>query len=158
MKKTFKKSILWLLATCVAAACTNKSVVYHSYHTLSHEGWGKSDTLFFHIPMNDSVPTTLRLYAEIRNKTSYPYHNLHLLISHNLTDTARWQTDTIAFQLADSTGKWTGKGWGGIYQSEQLICSLPSNCQGNYTMKVISNMKDSYLPGISNVGVRIEKE
>ncbi|EKC75634.1 gliding motility protein, partial [human gut metagenome] len=43
------------------AAC-NENTVYHSYQSLPDEGWGKSDTLSFLIPVTDSIPPTLRLF------------------------------------------------------------------------------------------------
>ena len=96
-------------------------------------------------------------FAEVRNRIEYPYHDLHLFISQNLQDSTVWRTDTIAFSLADSTGRWTGHGWGSIYQSETFIKSVLPLRSGNYTIKVINGMKDEKLQGLSDVGIRIEK-
>ena len=104
MKSLLKNSILSLFSACLLTAC-NEHTVYHSYQSLPNEEWGKSDTLSFQIPITDSVPTTLRLFAEVRNSIEYPYHDLHLFISQNLQDSTVWRTDTIAFCLADSTGR-----------------------------------------------------
>ena len=80
MKSLLKNSILSLFSACLLTAC-NEHTVYHSYQSLPNEEWGKSDTLSFQIPITDSVPTTLRLFAEVRNSIEYPYHDLHLFIS-----------------------------------------------------------------------------
>jgi len=149
MKSLLKNSILSLFSACLLTAC-NEHTVYHSYQSLPNKGWGKSDTLSFQIPITDSVPTTLRLFAEVRNSIEYPYHDLHLFISQNLQDSTVWRTDTIAFCLADSTGRWTGHGWGSIYQSETFITSVRPLHPTNYTIKIMSGMKD--------VGIRIEKQ
>ena len=139
MKSLLKNSILSLFSACLLTAC-NEHTVYHSYQSLPNKGWGKSDTLSFHIPITDSVPTTLRLFAEVRNSIEYPYHDL------------------IAFCLADSTGRWTGHGWGSIYQSETFITSVRPLHPANYTIKIMSGMKDEKLQGLSDVGIRIEKQ
>ena len=157
MKSLLKNSFFVLFSACLLTAC-NENTVYHSYQSLPDEGWGKSDTLSFQIPMTDSIPTTLRLFAEVRNRIEYPYHDLHLFISQNLQDSTVWRTDTIAFSLADSTGRWTGHGWGSIYQSETFIKSVLPLRSGNYTIKVINGMKDEKLQGLSDVGIRIEKQ
>lgn len=157
MKSLLKNSILSLFSACLLTAC-NEHTVYHSYQSLPNKGWGKSDTLSFQIPITDSVPTTLRLFAEVRNSIEYPYHNLHLFISQNLQDSTVWRTDTIAFCLADSTGRWTGHGWGSIYQSETFITSVRPLHPTNYTIKIMSGMKDEKLQGLSDVGIRIEKQ
>lgn len=157
MKSLLKNSILSLFSACLLTAC-NEHTVYHSYQSLPNEEWGKSDTLSFQIPITDSVPTTLRLFAEVRNSIEYPYHDLHLFISQNLQDSTVWRTDTIAFCLADSTGRWTGHGWGSIYQSETFITSVRPLHPANYTIKIMSGMKDEKLQGLSDVGIRIEKQ
>lgn len=157
MKSLLKNSFFVLFSACLLTAC-NENTVYHSYQSLPDEGWGKSDTLSFQIPITDSIPTTLRLFAEVRNRIEYPYHDLYLFISQNLQDSTVWRTDTIAFSLADSTGRWTGHGWGSIYQSETFIKSVLPLRSGNYTIKVINGMKDEKLQGLSDVGIRIEKQ
>lgn len=157
MKSLLKNSLLSLFSACLLTAC-NEHTVYHSYQSLLGEGWGKSDTLSFLIPITDSVPTTLRLFVEVRNGIEYPYHDLHLFISQNLQDSTVWRTDTIAFRLADSTGRWMGHGWGSIYQSETFIKSILPSHSGNYTIKVVNGMKDEKLQGLRDVGIRIEKQ
>lgn len=156
MKSLFGNSLFCVLYICFAVACT-QNTVYHSYRSLPEEGWRKSDTLSFQIPITDSIPVTLRLFAEIRNRTNYPYHELYLHISQNLQDSTTWKNDTILIQLADSTGRWTGKGWGSIYQSEIFFKSIRPLHPGNYQLRIISEMQDELLPGINDVGIRIEK-
>lgn len=158
MKSLLRNSIFCLLTACFAAACNDEHTVYHSYQSLPDEGWGKSDTLSFLIPVTDSIPTTLRLFAEVRNRTDYPYHDLHLFISQNMLDSTVWRTDTIALSLADSTGRWTGKGWGSVYQSERFVRSVRPLHPGNYTIKVMNGMKGEKLKGMNDVGIRIEKQ
>lgn len=156
MKSLLRNSLFCLLGACLTTACIEHTV-YHSYQALPTEGWVKSDTLSFSIPVTDSVPTTLKLFAEVRNKSDYPYRNLYLFISQNLQGSAKWQTDTLAIQIADSTGSWQGNGWGSIYQTSlpigKVVCSHP----GNYTLKVVHGMKDERLIGLNDVGIRIEK-
>ena len=109
MKSLLRNSLFCLFGACLMAAC-NENTVYHSYQSLPNEGWGKSDTLSFQCPVTDSIPGTLRLFAEVRNRSEYPYRNLYLFIHENLLDSTVWRTDTIAVNLADSTGRWTGNG------------------------------------------------
>ncbi|WP_285820040.1 gliding motility lipoprotein GldH [Bacteroides acidifaciens] len=157
MKSLLRNSLFCLFAACLAA-CNNENTVYHSYQSLPNEGWGKSDTLSFLIPVTDSLPTVFRLFAEVRNRTDYPYHDLHLFISQNMLDSTVWHTDTIAISLAHSTGRWTGKGWGSVYQTETFVKSVRPLHPGNYTIKVTSGMKDEKLQGMNDIGIRIEKQ
>ncbi len=157
MKSLLKNSFLGLLAACLVAACGNKNTVYHSYQSLPSAGWEKSDTLSFLIPVADSVPTILKLFAEVRNRTDYPYRDLHLVLSQNIQDSTVWHTDTIAICLTDSTGRWTGKGWESVYQSERFVRAIQPLYPGKYTVKVASGMKDGKLQGINDIGIRIER-
>ena len=157
MKSLLKNSILSLFSACLLTAC-NEHTVYHSYQSLPNKGWGKSDTLSFQIPITESIPPTFRLFTEVRNKSNYPYHNLYLFISQNLQDSTVFLTDTITINLADSTGKWLGNGWGSIYQSAVFFKSVRPLYPGNYTFRIISGMKDEKLNGLNDIGIRIEKK
>ena len=148
-------SLLCLLGACLTIAC-NEHTVYHSYQTLSIGEWNKSDTLSFHVPITDST-TTYRLFAEVRNRSEYPYHDLYLFISQNLQDSTVWSTDTLTINIADSTGRWLGNGWGSIYQTDAFITSVRALHTGNFTVRVMHGMKDEKLNGINDVGIRIEK-
>lgn len=133
-----------------------EQTVYHSYQSIPERGWGKSDTLVFKVPMPDSLKT-LKLFAEVRNENQYPYRNLYLVVSQNLQDSIAFQTDTLELTLADKEGKWTGTGWGNLFQSTLSIGTAVIRHSGNYTFKVSQGMKDDQLIGISDVGIKIEK-
>lgn len=156
MKSLLRNSLFCLIGACLLGAC-DEHTVYHSYQSLPSEGWEKSDTLFFRVPVTDSVPTTLKVFAEVRNRTDYPYRDLHLFIRHNLQDSTAWRTDTVAITLADSTGRWMGKGWGSLYQSSVLIGTIRTLGAGKYIVEVINGMKDEQLKGVNDAGIRIEK-
>ena len=98
-----------LLTTWVLTAC-DENTVYHSYQSTPPDGWKKSDTLFFNVPLKDSL-ANLRLSVGVRNSSNYPYQNLNILIHYNLEDSTIWKTDTLKFILTDREGKWTGTGW-----------------------------------------------
>lgn len=155
MKSLLRNSILAIFAIGILSACDDHSL-YHSYKSIPKTGWGKSDTLFFEIPVNDSL-TLLQLSVGTRNNNGYPYQDLYLFISHNLEDSTQWQTDTLKLVLADKEGKWMGTGWGNLYQSGTSMKSALVRHPGTYTLKVSHGMKDETLNGISDVGIKIER-
>ena len=157
MRSLLRNNLFCLLGVCLMAAC-NENTVYHSYQSLPNEGWAKSDTLSFQCPVTDSIPATLRLFAEVRNRSEYPYHNLYLFIQENLLDSTVWRTDTIAINLADTTGRWLGNGWGSIYQTAVFVKSVRPLHPGNYTIKIMHGMQDEKLTGLNDVGIRIERQ
>jgi len=74
-----------------------------------------------------------------------------------MPDPAQYRSFKINFILADRDGKWSGSGWGGLYQSSVSL-GKEYISPGNYTFKVIHQMPDEYLKGINDVGILIEKE
>ena len=70
MKSLLKNSICMLLTTWVLTAC-DENTVYHSYQSTPPDGWKKSDTLFFNVPLKDSL-ANLRLSVGVRNSSNYP--------------------------------------------------------------------------------------
>ena len=154
MKSLLKNSICMLLTTWVLTAC-DENTVYHSYQSTPPDGWKKSDTLFFNVPLKDSL-ANLRLSVGVRNSSNYPYQNLNILIHYNLEDSTVWKTDTLKFILTDREGKWTGTGWGSLYQSALPLKDCFVKHPGNYTFKIVHEMKNEQQTGISDVGLKIE--
>lgn len=149
--------MFYLICICFSTACVEKNTVYHSYQTLSPNGWGKSDTLFFQVTLNDTTPTRLNLFAEVRNQNSYPYQDLYLFVSQNLRDSLIWETDTIEIGLIDKEGRWKGNEWGSLHQSSVPIRSTIISHPGKYTLKVAHGMKDFCLSGLNDIGIRIDR-
>lgn len=156
MKNRLRSSILLLLAAWLVTACIDQTV-YHTYQSIPSKGWGKGDTLFFHVPLTDSL-VRLHLYAEVRNESEYTYQNLYLVIGNNLADSTCFRTDTLEFTLADSEGKWKGTGWGTLYQSSLPLDTAIVRHPGNYTFKINHGMKDEILIGICDIGIRIDSK
>jgi len=106
------------------------------------------------------IPDTLQpfnLYVNIRNKGSYSFSNLFLFIT--ITSPAGEKlTDTVEFTLADSKGKWYGKGIGDLYF---LRAPWKKNIRfphtGIYQFRFTQGMRTNPLPGITDIGMRIEK-
>ena len=123
MKSLLKNSICMLLTTWVLTAC-DENTVYHSYQSTPRMD-GRRVIHSFNVPLKDSL-ANLRLSVGVRNSSNYPYQNLNILIHYNLEDSTVWKTDTLKFILTDREGKWTGTGWGSLYQSalpfEGLLC------------------------------------
>ncbi|MDR0938153.1 MAG: gliding motility lipoprotein GldH [Mediterranea sp.] len=155
--RSLPKSNLLVLALALLVAACDTPVVYHSYHALPVGGWAKDDTLVFPLSVADTLPATFRLFVEVRNNTAYPYRDLSLVVAQNLEDSTVTTTDTLVFALADSTGLWTGRGWGSLYQSETFVRDVRTQGAGIYTVAIRSGMSDERLMGVNDVGVRLEK-
>ena len=66
-------------------------------------------------------------------------------------------TDTLNYILAEPNGAWLGKGFGEtkeILFQYKLNYKFPAN--GDYSINVIQAMRNDNLPGIEDLGVKIE--
>ena len=119
------------------------------------EQWKKNDVQTFDFGINDAQNQKNMMFV-VRNNNGYPYSNLRLIanIEHNKK---KISTDTLNFVLAKPNGEWIGTGFGDtkeIIFQYKLNYRFPQN--GNYSVKVIQAMRNNQLPGIEDIGIKIQ--
>ena len=117
--------------------------------------WKKNDVQTFDFDIND-VENQKNLMFVVRNNNDYPYSNLRLITSveHNKK---KISTDTLNFVLAKPNGEWIGRGFGDakeIIFQYKLNYKFPQN--GKYSVKVVHAMRKNVLPGIEDIGIKIQ--
>ena len=117
--------------------------------------WKKNDVQTFDFDIND-VQNQKNLMFVVRNNNDYPYSNLRLItsIEHNKK---KISTDTLNFVLAKPNGEWIGTGFGDakeIIFQYKLNYKFPQN--GKYSVKVVHAMRKNVLPGIEDIGIKIQ--
>ena len=154
-KRTYLKYILLLFIAGASGAC-DKQTVYHTFRSIPQEGWKRQDTLFFNVIVPDSQ-TYYKLTLEVRNRNTYPYQNIGLSVCCDGPEATRLQADTLEAVLADKEGIWKGDGWGGLYQSAFPAGNIRIEKPGNYLFKVAYTLPDDILPGINDVGIKLQR-
>ncbi len=145
-----------MIAFIMIASCTNH-VVYHHSKQVNAETWHMEDTLRFDVQIDDTL-SLHELYLDVRNTTDYSYSNLFLFMDIEFPG-GRVLRDTLECILAERDGSWTGKGFGHIKSNRFLFRDdvwFPDT--GVYTFKVYQGMRYEKLPGISDIGIRIERK
>ncbi|HCY42792.1 MAG TPA: gliding motility lipoprotein GldH [Prolixibacteraceae bacterium] len=143
-----------LLITGIVS-CDRKRV-FEAYKTLDNNGWNKDSVVIFDVALSDTIRNH-NLYVNIRNKGTYPYSNLWLFLSVGSPD-GKMITDTVEFSLAEASGRWKGSGIGDLHDNQILYkSSVYFPHKGNYTFHIKQGMRDNVLPGIRDIGFRIEK-
>lgn len=146
-----------LLALALLFAACNDRVVYHNSKTLEEEQWSYDDTLRFHVEIYDSL-SLHKLYLDVRNTTDYDYRNLFLFMDIEFPG-GQILRDTLECILAERDGTWTGSGFGRFRSNRFLFRDdvwFPE--KGVYTFKICQGMRYDTLPGISDIGIRIERK
>ncbi len=152
--KQFISYFISILLLAGIVSCDRKRV-FESYLKLDTKGWNKDSVVVFNVPLTDTLKNH-NLYINIRNKGDYPYSNLWLFLTIGSPD-GKMRTDTVEFSLAEASGRWKGSGIGGLHDNQILYkSSVFFPRKGNYIFKLKQGMRDNVLPGISEIGIRLE--
>ncbi len=117
--------------------------------------WKKNNAQTFSFDINDAQNLKNMMFV-VRNNNNYPYSNLRLIASveHNKK---KISTDTLNYVLAKPNGEWIGTGFGDtkeIVFQYKLNYKFPEN--GKYSVKVVQAMRRNVLPGIEDIGIKIQ--
>jgi gliding motility-associated lipoprotein GldH len=149
------KYILALFGLLLIAAACDSRRVYEDYEAVDENGWMPRDQKHFEVMIRDTLKL-YNLYINVRNTSDYPYSNLFLFVHTRFPDGKQF-TDTVECQLADPSGKWLGKGPGKIKDNQFTFrkgINFPHG--GRYTFSIEQAMRENYLKGIHDIGLRIE--
>lgn len=155
MKNLFFLLLLSAVVLATATSCDKKRV-FDSYSEIGPEGWPGDSVKIFPFTIADTVRLH-RLYINLRNRTSYNYSNIWLFIEVQ-SPGSKILSDTVQFILADSAGKWLGKGFAGIIDNRlPYLNNFYFPQPGEYRISIRHGMRQEVLKGISDIGIRIEK-
>lgn len=146
--------ILSLLAFAVImVSCNNpdENVVMQNVNNR----WDKRVSHNFDININDFQKQKNIIFI-VRNNNNYPYSNIRLIatLEH---DKKAVSVDTLNYVLAKPNGEWLGTGFGEAKEAlfqYKLNYNFPQN--GKYKLKVVQAMRRNILPGIEDIGIKIQ--
>ena len=147
-----------IIATVTFAACFDKTI-HHEYKGTNIGGWNREDSITFSIqPLEESS-----YYFEeigIRADAQYPYERLHLIVRQDIistTDSTRRETitDHISLPIYDEKGTPLGTGVN-LLQYQIPLKTVKLQAGDSLQISIKHDMRDSIIPGIADVGVKIE--
>lgn len=147
-------SCIFLFTICIISCDSNR--VYQKYIKIDDYIWDSKDFVEFRFDIEDTV-SIHNLYINIRHSGLYPFNNLWLFITSESPE-GYTSVDTIQCILADRSGKWLGNGSGDLWDNKILwkqLVRFPSS--GTYSVKYKHGMRLDPLPGILDVGFRVER-
>ncbi len=139
---------------CIISCDSNR--VYQKYIKIDDYIWDSKDIVEFSFDIEDTV-SIHNLYINIRHSGLYPFNNLWIFITSESPE-GYTSVDTIQCILADRSGKWLGDGSGDLWDNKILwkqLVRFPS--QGTYFVRYKHGMRLDPLPGILDVGFRVER-
>ena len=154
IKQEMNKYILLLLFVLLTA-CTQREI-FSEFNSFHNAEWDRLQAIRFEAPVYDiSVPYQVSI--ELRHNDQYPFRNIWLFVEYQAPSGKMW-TDTLGTDLADSYGKWYGKGISLYSCSFNYQENVQYPDTGIYVYTIRHGMRADVLKGISDVGLRISKE
>lgn len=155
----FKKSVIIFLSLTILSAVyysCNPNTVFNQNVILPADGWFKNNAVAFNVTILDTLDT-YEFGLNVRNSVNYRYSNLYIFLITEFPN-GNISRDTIELNLADDEGKWLGKGWGDIKESNIVLkTGLAFPLNGNYRFLVQQAMRVDTLKGINDIGLSIIK-
>jgi len=142
---------------CVIVSACNNNRLYEDFVSIPQAQWNQKNMLTFQPSIADTS-SVCNVIIQLRHKGNYPYNNLYLFVS-VASPSHQVVRDTLQVFLADPSGKWFGKSnLGDLYMMGRMYKkNIRFAEKGIYTFRIEQAMRMRNLPGITDVGVRIEK-
>ena len=140
---------------CALAACDRLPIYTHFEHTPIN-GWEKNDTLDFGVHPVKEVGD-YREELALRINESYPFRGLCLIVKQTVLPSGYQHIDTINCNLFDKKGHKKGDGIN-YYQYAFHINTIYLKEGDSLHIQDRNNMKREIMPGIADIGIRIDKQ
>lgn len=104
----------------------------------------------------DDAQNQKNLIFIVRNNNDYPYSNIRLIATLE-QDKKIISTDTLNYVLAKPNGEWLGSGFGDTKETLfQYKLNYRFQQNGNYVLRINQAMRRNILPGIEDIGIKIQ--
>ena len=150
------KIIISALFFLILFMSCDRNKVYEDYIKIDNYVWMNDNNVKFEFDVDDTV-SLYNVYINVRHANVYPYSNLWLFITSSAPNGAK-NKDTVECILAGNNGKWLGDGLGDIWDMQRpWKLNVRFGHKGKYRIEMEQAMRVDALPGIMDMGLRVEK-
>ncbi len=148
--------LLFLFAITLTLTSCDSNRVFEENTEIVSGVWDMNQRLSYDFEIPDTT-TKYNIYFNVRNTDDYPFSNLYVF-SHIDFPNGKSGIDTIELPLVYPDGSWVGEGQGEIHDCQLMFRKgVRFPVAGKYHMEVEQAMRMEKLPGVKDVGVRIER-
>lgn len=118
--------------------------------------WNKKSVQKFNLEIKDPQNPKNIIFV-VRNNNEYPYSNIRFIVNLKNIKKKTSQIDTLNYILANPNGEWLGTGFGETKETlfqYKLNYKFPK--EGAYEVDVQHAMRNDILPGIEDIGIKVE--
>lgn len=148
------KIITFFLLITALYGCRHVDL-YERLQNIEKAAWSEQQTPSFTFDITDTV-ASYNVYVVVRHTNQYGYRNVWLNVGlQQPGDTLRQQPFEVQLAAADN---WLGTGMDDIFEHRALLFSRPVhfNKAGPITFTLQHIMRQDPLPGIMQIGIRVE--
>lgn len=154
MHQRFNILFLALLTAIFFVACDDPRTYDHFEHVNTTE-WSSDDVLMFDVSRQWAGDYVMAL--GVRGTTSYPYRNLTVIVETTTLPRREVHRDTVNCMINDDLGRPIGQQGISSNDCHASIRSLQLHDGDSLHISVRHIMQRQDLPGINEVGIRLEK-
>lgn len=136
------------------------SPYYQKQYSVPGNAWQYSFKPSFTFNISDTA-SPYNLSFLVRHTEAYPYSNIWVWVYIKQPGGDSFERSRIEIPLAETSGKWMGRGMGEIWEQSMPITTnnnaMMFNKPGTYEIRFEQNMRVNPLPEVLQVGLRVEK-
>lgn len=151
------RKILGLFSFVLFLSCQSSSEGEVIMNSVNNK-WNKKSEQKFNLEISD-LEHPKNIIFVVRNNNEYPYSNIRLIVNFTNLQNKKKETDTLNYVLAKPNGEWLGTGFGDTKETLfQYKLNYRFPAKGTYEIGLIQAMRNDVLPGIEDIGVKIETD
>ena len=148
---------IWGLGSCTG------DMYFNQYKPVAEGKWHKDSIIDFKISSNDTVSKN-NIYLTLRNNKDYEFSNLFLIVGMQFPNNYQ-VVDTLEYEMTTPEGRFLGTGMTDVKENRlEYKTNVTFSLEGDYHLTIQQAMRKTreiegltYLNGITDVGVQIEK-
>jgi gliding motility-associated lipoprotein GldH len=149
------RKILGLFSLILFFSCNSSSTDEVIMNSVDNK-WNKKSEQKFNLEISDPQNPKNIIFV-LRKNNEYPYSNIRFIVNFTDLQTKKKQTDTLNYILAKPNGEWLGTGFGDTKETLfQYKLNYRFPAKGKYEIGLAQAMRNDILPGIEDIGVKIE--
>lgn len=147
---TIRIFTIFALGCLFLTSCKNK-VYYSQFSSIPSGNWHMDSIAHFDYFIDDTT-CAYKMTLYVRHTDSYPYQNIWLFVGDS---TSR---DSLNIALADNRGVWYGESHNGFMEMPIVFGeNIHFADTGSYHLMIQHGMRDTFLRGVTEVGLEISK-
>lgn len=150
-----RAAALALLTPLLLVACADPRTYDHFEHT-DATSWETGEALVFDVPRQWEGVYTMTF--GVRTTVDYPYKNLAVVVETTVLPQRSVRRDTVMCAVSDNLGHPTGQRGISTCEHSAAVCAIRLQENDSLHVSVRHLMQREELPGVSEVGIRLEKQ